>query len=77
MRREAQHLCSQVAVVFFSRHAHQNFSFYVVMISRMVNQNFFVQTRDENIETEFVLFAFRFLMGRFVSLGQAEQKCDF
>ncbi len=47
------------------------------MISRTENQKLFVQTRAENIETVFVPFAFRFLMERSISLGEARQKRYF
>jgi hypothetical protein len=41
------------------------------MISGTEHQKIFVQTRDENIGSEFVPFAFRFLMGPSVPLGEA------
>jgi hypothetical protein len=46
------------------------------MISGMKHQKIFVQSRDENFETEFVPFAFRFSMGTSILLGQLRQKRD-
>jgi hypothetical protein len=79
MRCEAKHLCSHARVFFISLFL----SFFldtelcVAVISGTVYQKILVKTRDESMGPEFVPFAFRFLIGPSVPLGEARQKGDF
>ncbi len=54
-----------------SLRTHRKLSFSVARISKTANQKLFVQTRNENIETELVPFVFRSFVGVSVSLQEA------
>jgi hypothetical protein len=43
----------------------------------MDRQSILIQMGDENIETEFVAFAFQFLIGSSIWSGQARQRRHF
>ncbi len=76
MRCEAQHLCSPARVFFLTFFLSRR-GVSVAMISGTGYQKIIAQTQNKNIETEAVPFAFRFLIGRSVPSGKAQQKRYF
>jgi len=62
MRCESKHLCNRMRVYsrtfFLSRCTHGILGFCIAVISGTEHQKTFIQTRDENIQTEFVPFFF-------------------
>jgi len=64
-------LCRDAILSLLSRHKHRKVLFSVAMNPRMENRKIFVQTRDENIEIEFLPTVFGSLVGTSVCLQRA------
>jgi hypothetical protein len=64
---------SFLTLFFLSRITHQKLSSGDAMISRMESQKTFVETRDENIDIEPILFGLRSSLRRLVCLQIARQ----